>query len=530
VNLGADQVLAKTPFISNTHSESFQRTTMSASPATQRLYSTGTQDPAVGSRRANPSSRARKATADSLFLATMDFVLVWLSAGVALGVRVDTGAINYGASLEKNAGFLVLLSILVVLFCHVQKLYEHHPRSAFDEGIGVSKAVGSATIVLSASIYLSGQKVVSRLALGITVLLAVTLLVSWRHLRRRRIMQRVEAGQDCQNVLIFGWGQRAEFLERHFIAHRLPGYVIKGFLDRRRRPARAPNIGSPERRSASGKAIGTRNELCDVVRANFIDEILVFLPEDREMVKELIVQTRELGISLRVVPDSYDGLALGAPIEYMGPFPAIQMHEKPIPTIPLILKRCMDVIGSGFALLLGLPLSCLIALAIRIDSPGAILYRSERIGRKGRTFTCYKFRTMVQNADALKDRLRELNERDGVLFKIAKDPRVTPVGRFLRRYSLDEIPQFWNVFNGDMSLVGPRPPIPGEYRQYELDDLKRLHVSPGITGLWQVEARTDPSFESYINLDKHYVENWSMWLDLKILVKTVAVVVTGTGQ
>jgi exopolysaccharide biosynthesis polyprenyl glycosylphosphotransferase len=502
---------------------------VSAAPATQGLYSTGMQEPVFDWRQSNSSARARKAKADALFLAAMDFVLVWVSAGVALGVRVDAGAINYGASLEKNAGFLVLLSILVVLFCHVQKLYEHPPRTALDEALGVSKAVGLATIVLSASIYLSGQKVVSRVALGITVLIAVTLLVFGRDLRRRRIMQRVEAGQDCQNVLIFGWGQRAELLERHFMAHRLPGFVIKGFLDRRRR-AGEPKAGSPERRSATGKAIGNRYELFDVVRAHFIDEILVFLPEDREMVKELIVQTRELGISLRVVPDFYDGLASGAPIAYIGPFPAIQMHEKPIPTIPLILKRCLDVLGSGLALLLSVPLSCLIALAIRLDSPGTILYRSERIGRKGRTFTCYKFRTMVQNADELLDRLQGLNERDGVLFKMAKDPRVTRVGRFLRKYSLDEIPQFWNVFNGDMSLVGPRPPVPGEYRQYELDHLKRLHVSPGITGLWQVEARTDPSFESYINLDTQYVDNWNMWLDFKILLKTIFVVVAGTGR
>jgi lipopolysaccharide/colanic/teichoic acid biosynthesis glycosyltransferase len=137
---------------------------------------------------------------------------------------------------------------------------------------------------------------------------------------------------------------------------------------------------------------------------------------------------------------------------------------------------------------------------------------------------------MVQNADALKDRLHDLNERSGVLFKIRNDPRITRVGRFLRKYSLDEIPQFWNVFTGDMSLVGPRPPVPGEYQQYELDHLKRLHVTPGITGLWQVEARTNPSFESYINLDTHYVDNWSIRLDLKILLKTVAVVFAGTGQ
>jgi exopolysaccharide biosynthesis polyprenyl glycosylphosphotransferase len=231
-----------------------------------------------------------------------------------------------------------------------------------------------------------------------------------------------------------------------------------------------------------------------------------------------------------VIPDVYDGMALGAAVEYLGPFPSIQIHEKPIPRLGHILKRCIDVLGSSAALLLLFPVCVLIALAVRLTSPGQILYRSARIGKKGRTFTCYKFRTMVENADALKDKLRDSNQRSQILFKIADDPRVTRVGRVLRKYSLDEIPQFWNVLNGDMSLVGPRPPIPGEYVQYELDHLKRLHVSPGITGLWQVEARTDPSFESYINLDSHYVEHWSLWLDFKILFKTLAVVLAGTGQ
>jgi exopolysaccharide biosynthesis polyprenyl glycosylphosphotransferase len=503
---------------------------MTTAHASQRHYSAEVQvDPALALPRSYTSARAAKATARALLLGATDFSLVWISAAVALCFRIDAGAINYGTSLEKNAGFLMLLSILVVLFSQVQKLYEFQPRTEFDEAVTVLKAVGLATIVLSASIYLSGQKVVSRVALGTTVVMSATLLVSWRHVRRRMITKRVAAGHDCRNVLIFGWSQPAQFVERYFVEHRLPGYVVKGFLDRRHRSGVA-KLGSAERRSVNAKAIGHKDELCDVVRAHFIDEILVFLPENREVVKNLIVQARKSGISLRVVPDSYDGLALGAPIEQLGPFPAIQIHEKSIPVFGLILKRSFDVIGSGLALLLCLPISVLVALVIHLDSAGPILYRSERIGRKGRTFTCYKFRTMVQNADALKDRLRELNERDGVLFKIAKDPRVTGVGRFLRRYSLDEIPQFWNVFNGDMSVVGPRPSIPGEYRQYELDHLKRLHVSPGITGLWQVEARTDPSFESYINLDTHYVDNWSVWLDFKILLKTVAVVVAGTGH
>jgi lipopolysaccharide/colanic/teichoic acid biosynthesis glycosyltransferase len=171
-----------------------------------------------------------------------------------------------------------------------------------------------------------------------------------------------------------------------------------------------------------------------------------------------------------------------------------------------------------------------IAIAVRFDSEGTVFYKAARIGRKGRTFCCYKFRTMVVNAERLKADLEHMNERESVLFKIVNDPRVTAVGRVLRKYSLDELPQLYNVLRGDMSLVGPRPPIASEVEQYDLAHLRRLDVLPGITGLWQVEARQDPSFDSYISLDTAYVENWSFWLDLKILARTIAVVFSGTGS
>jgi lipopolysaccharide/colanic/teichoic acid biosynthesis glycosyltransferase len=171
-----------------------------------------------------------------------------------------------------------------------------------------------------------------------------------------------------------------------------------------------------------------------------------------------------------------------------------------------------------------------IAICVKLGSDGPVFYRAQRIGRKGRTFVCFKFRTMVANADKLKADLEHMNERDGVLFKIKEDPRVTPIGRFLRKYSLDELPQFYNVLRGEMSLVGPRPPMAKEVEQYDLAHLRRLDVLPGITGLWQVEARQDPSFDSYISLDTAYVENWSLWLDMKILARTVGVVFTGTGS
>jgi len=472
------------------------------------------------------AARARKASAEALLSGIVDFSIVWLSAALVLGFRVDSGAISVGSSLAKNAGFLVLFSILVVLFCQIQGLYRATSGIRFDESIVVVTSVSLATIVLSASIYLSGQKIVSRVALGMTVLTSALLLLAWRSIRHRRLQHRIAAGHDCRNVLLFGWGKHGTLIEQQFAANRVPGYAVKALVDRCKRSTSGSSLG----RGLVPTQIEDLDELSDIVRGNFIDEILVALPEDRELVKELITRSRQMGVDLRVIPDVYDGMALGAAVEYLGPFPSIQIHEKPIPRLGLVLKRCIDVLGATVALILALPVCVAIALAIRATSPGPILYRSTRIGKKGRTFTCYKFRTMVQNADALKDRLRKANMRSQILFKIADDPRVTRVGRILRKYSLDEIPQFWNVLNGDMSLVGPRPPIPGEYVQYELDHLKRLHVSPGITGLWQVEARTDPSFESYINLDSHYVENWSLWLDLKIIAKTFVVVFAGTGQ
>ena len=233
---------------------------------------------------------------------------------------------------------------------------------------------------------------------------------------------------------------------------------------------------------------------------------------------------------MRVVPDLYDGLAWNAPVEYIGQFPTIPLHRREFPIGGFLLKRILDITLSLLALLVTAPLTLILALAVKLDSGGPILYRAQRIGRKGRTFVCYKFRTMVVGADHMKADLAHMNEREGVLFKMQNDPRVTRVGGFLRKYSLDELPQFYNVLRGDMSLVGPRPPIASEVEQYDLPHLRRLDVLPGITGLWQVEARQDPSFDSYISLDTAYVENWSLWLDLKILARTISVVLSGTGS
>jgi exopolysaccharide biosynthesis polyprenyl glycosylphosphotransferase len=276
--------------------------------------------------------------------------------------------------------------------------------------------------------------------------------------------------------------------------------------------------------------VATLDSLFDCARKEFVDEIFIAGPCDAAIVPEICTKARAQRIDLRVVPDMYGGLAWNRQVEYVGPFPTIPLHFGEVPELALVLKRILDVIISLAVMIAAFPLLALIAILIKLDSPGPVLYISERIGKKGKVFGCIKFRTMVRDAEKLRSNLLSMNERDGVLFKVKHDPRITRLGRFLRKYSLDEIPQFVNVILGDMSIVGPRPPIASEVREYELKHLRRLDVLPGITGLWQVQARQDPSFESYIMLDLAYIENWTVWLDLKIIVRTVGVLFAGTGS
>jgi lipopolysaccharide/colanic/teichoic acid biosynthesis glycosyltransferase len=196
----------------------------------------------------------------------------------------------------------------------------------------------------------------------------------------------------------------------------------------------------------------------------------------------------------------------------------------------LALKRFVDITLAFLVMAALTPLMVVLAVLIYIESPGTIFYISERIGKDGATFPFFKFRTMVKGADALRAQLEPLNERDAVFFKVSNDPRVTWVGGFLRKYSLDELPQLLNVLRGEMSLVGPRPPLASEVEKYKPEYLIRFAVLPGLTGLWQVESRSDPSFAKYIALDTRYVHSWSLWLDIKILFRTPGVVLRGTGS
>jgi len=434
--------------------------------------------------------------------------------GLLRGERLNLPA--YPASSEY-LGFLLLYGVLILLLFQSQDLYRTaRTRSALDETLAVFQAVLLATLLLTVFIYLSNVKIISRLVVGGSAVLNVVTLSAWRLWRRRVVERRLSKGLGTRNVLIVGAGKVGQTLANYFAANQRLGFVVKGFLDEN-------HIADPRR-------LGGIQDLSRVARAHFVDEVFITIPSAREVVRAVALEARRQRLDVKVVPELYDGLAWRAPLEYLGDFPVMSLHREPIPALGLVVKRILDVVGSAMGLLVLAPLLALIALAIKLDSPGPVFYRSPRVGKKGRKFTCYKFRSMVSNADALKGALRHLNERHGPTFKISHDPRLTRLGRFLRQFSLDELPQLWNVLAGDMSLVGPRPHPTDDYAQYQLEHLRRLDVTPGITGLWQISARRDPSFERNLALDLQYIENWNLWLDLKILMKTIPAVVAGHGE
>ncbi len=293
------------------------------------------------------------------------------------------------------------------------------------------------------------------------------------------------------------------------------GRSVCGFLDDRKLPGKG--------------VMGRTSDLAELARAGFVDEVILAGPHDREMTLRVVRAARQLRLDVKMAPDLF-GCESARETERIGDIPLISLHEERLPVAGLRLKRALDVLGAGAALILMAPLLALLAILIRLDSRGPMLYAALRAGRKGKPFRCYKFRTMVPDAEALKEGLRERNQRQGPFFKIADDPRITRLGRLLRRYSLDELPQLWNVLKGEMSLVGPRPHPLDDFSAYAIEHLPRLDVIPGMTGLWQVTARRDASFQAGMNLDIEYIHRWSLAMDLRILLKTAAVVLRGSGE
>lgn len=446
----------------------------------------------------------------------VDVLLACVNAWIIYLVRYEDGRVVTAAYKGQYLGFLLLYVVLLVLVLASQDLYRtERTRTSLDESLGVFKAVLVATLLLTAFIYLSNVKPISRLIVGVSGVFNVFALSAWRIWKRDLIKRRVANERGARNVLIVGATAVGQDLARYLTEQKDLGYVVKGFVD--------------ANHSTDPRVLGRLEDLSAVARATFIDEIFITIPFEREVVRNLALDARRNRLNVHLVPELYD-LGWRSPLQYLGDFPVMTLHHEPIPALGLLLKRLADILVSAAALVVLSPLLAGIAIAVKLDSPGAVLYRSVRVGKKGVRFTCYKFRSMVSNAERLRASLEHMNEREGPLFKIKNDPRITRLGRTLRKYSLDELPQLWNVLIGDMSLVGPRPPVPAECALYRLEYLRRLDVKPGLTGLWQVYGRKHPSFEKALSLDVQYIEGWNLWLDMQIVLRTIPVLFHGAGD
>jgi exopolysaccharide biosynthesis polyprenyl glycosylphosphotransferase len=445
-----------------------------------------------------------------LFQLAAEFLLTFLS--FAGGLLLAEGTfIRRG-----HVGAVLLYGALVTLLRHADGLYEpwreSSPRS---EAFVLVKTAAWAALLVGMAARLAGFAAVSLTVLVLSASVHLLLALSGRAVVRHSSARWLGKSGSVRNVLIVGAGETAFALAAYLKRNPRSGRVVKGFLDQ---------SGTRE-----GQILGKIEELGRIARAEFVDEVLIALPHEPELARRAVLEARRNRLDVKVVPDLFGCRLRYLALEQAGSIPLLNLHQESIPALSLALKRSLDLVVAAVCLGLLAPLLGVIALAIKLDSRGPVLYCAPRMGKKGRRFRCYKFRTMVENAEILKEELRRHNERQGPFFKMAGDPRITRVGRRLRCYSLDELPQLWNVLKGEMSLVGPRPHPLDDFARYEPEHLRRLDVTPGVTGLWQVTARKDPSFERNMALDLEYIEKWSLGLDLRILFRTVAVVTSGSG-
>jgi exopolysaccharide biosynthesis polyprenyl glycosylphosphotransferase len=465
----------------------------------------------------------------SAAVAITDVLVINLAFAVAYWLRYD---LQWFAGVDEAylvpyLSFVPISVALTLLLLGIYKLsgvYDQ-PRGAswFDEVYRLMTGTATGIIlVVFVIVFLFRPFFYSRLIFFYASLL-ITIMLSAVRLVKRAIRTRLrQKGLGVDRLLIVGAGEVGRAVMRNVVAQPALGFHVVGFVDD------DPDKGSTD--IGRFKALGNTANIPNLVKEMALDEVIITLPwmYHRKIVS-IIAQCEREQVRVRIVPDIFQMTLSHLDVEDLGGIPMIGVRDISISGSQLFLKRAMDMSLSLLGMILLLPLFLLIGLFIRLNSPGPVVFRQLRVGKGEQVFSCFKFRSMREGADEEKEQLLEQNEADGPLFKIRNDPRVTSVGRLLRRTSLDELPQLFNVLMGHMSLVGPRPAIPTEVQRYQPWHKRRLEVPPGMTGLWQVSGRSQLTFDEQVLLDLYYIENWSPLLDVQILLRTLPKVILGDG-
>jgi len=330
-------------------------------------------------------------------------------------------------------------------------------------------------------------------------------------------------GYHRKPVIIVGTGRKAQEFIDSVKDNPSEGLEIVGFID-----GEGMRIGD---KIYGAEILGRLQDLKKILHRYPVDEVIFAVSEKKFEIGRMIRLCKEEGVTVSVITDFPVGSKTHVSLRMVHSLPLLTLSRVSYRPWQLFLKRIMDIVGSGWGLIILSPLFLIVAALVKFTSPGPVFYEWRVVGFNKRLFNSWKFRTMVENADGLKNKLLDKNEMKGPVFKMKKDPRVTRIGRMLRKFCLDELPQLYSVLKGDMSLVGPRPPLVGEVDRFESWHWRKLSFKPGLTCLWQVDGRNEISdFDEWAKLDLEYIDNWSLWLDLKILFKTVGVVLSGSGR
>ena len=432
----------------------------------------------------------------------------------------------FGSNIYSQDYLPLLFPIVVVwiILFYVQKSTASLRYTSFRNEIKrILKVVIWGEVFLFMVLYSFRVYDLSRSLIWLFGIVNILLLLIERYFLLQFLEYFRDKGINRRSTLIISDGEHSKKLVDYIQRYSDWGLDIVGFVD-----GNGHQVGSE---FCGSKILGRLDDLPRVLHNHFIEEVIFALPLGKlEKAKNLLQICETEGVQTRIVSDFYSGLVAHTEVETVHGLPIITYTTTPIKEIDLFFKRIIDIILSGIGLVILSPLFLLISIAIKLTSPGPIFYRWHVVGLNKKKFISYKFRTMVVNADELKKKLLDKNEMNGVAFKMKDDPRITKVGRILRKFSLDELPQLYSVFKGDMSLVGPRPPLVTEIPAFENWHRRKLSVKPGITCLWQCSGRNHiENFDEWVKLDLQYIDHWSLWLDFKIMMKTIPAVLLGRG-
>lgn len=379
-----------------------------------------------------------------------------------------------------------------------------------------------STLASGSLIFILKLELASRLYFTVFVILAFFILLAERKLMLVLLDHIHSRGYNRENLLIVGTGKRARDFIRAIKLHSNWGLHIVGLID--------DEHGMYGKEVDGYRVIGRIQDIPFIVNRLVIDRVIFVVPRLwLHRIEEAILACEQVGISTSIALDLYNlSFARTRQTDFNG-FPLLEFETFHAKEWQLFIKRVMDLVISALALIVFSPLLLIVVLLIKLTSHGPVFFKQTRIGLNGRKFTLYKFRSMVVDAEERKKELMQHNEMDGPVFKMKRDPRITRIGSFIRKTSIDELPQFFNVLMGDMSVVGPRPPLVGEVEDYKVWQRRRLSLKPGITCIWQVSGRNKIGFDQWMKMDLEYIDTWSLYLDIKILVKTLFVVLVGYG-